>query len=141
MDTQDQEAKVSFEKVSPGFLEAMIQTMKEHEALGDVASDDMTESATMRAVGIERSDAVRLAESFMLTYGRSLATGWTCPECGLVCEEDGTCPDGHEFDVHLNPATRRMETMVSLTELALAIGVNLERARWTEMLRIQDAGA
>jgi len=114
--------------VSPDFMAAMIAAMDDHEQLGSINSGDWQENGAMRAVGIARADSLRFATVLQETYGQGLATGWDCPECGRLCDEDGDCPEGHEYN-RRSPDAGRLETLLAVAELCLAVGVHLERAR------------
>jgi hypothetical protein len=116
---------------SPEFLAALIAALKDHERYGRMADADFTEVGSLRVVGIARSDALRLAMSLQDTYGLGLATGWDCPNCGKLRDADGNCPDGCEFEPQ-SPEAGRLTTLLAVAEFCLAIGVHLERARWTD---------
>jgi hypothetical protein len=112
-------------------LKALQKAMEDHERFGRIypANDDFSESGDMRVIGISRSDVVMLTDSLQKTYGMGLATGWDCPTCGRLRDEDGDCPDGHEFDPQ-TPEGGKFATLLVVVEICLSVGVHLERSRW-----------
>ena len=117
--------------ISGSFKEALNGAIADHDRYGAIDSGDWEENGAMRAVGIARSDSLRLAELMFKEYGDDLRTGNTCCECGAQLDEDEQCPEGHEND-STSPAGRRMGALLAIVEIALSTGVHIERKRWED---------
>jgi hypothetical protein len=104
---------------SPEFLHALIATYDDVDRFGQFG--DLFENGAMRAVGINRADALRMAESFTLAF------------------EDETL-DGLADEERSVRREKFKDVLFAAIEWSLATGVHLERHRWEQLERLRGEG-